>query len=77
MSALIKKPPSRICDIWNVNFKNVSYIPEFFFYRKLNNIIFNNYCYRTTSDFDQVFENCSDIKAEGESCYNYDYSSDG
>ena len=43
---------------------------------KINNIIFNNYYYKTTSDFDQVFEHCSDIKTEEESSYDYDCSSD-
>ena len=60
--------------------KNVSYLPVLISFAvnllyKINNIIFNNYYYKTTSDFDQVFEYCSDIKTEEESSYDYDCSS--
>ena len=40
-----------------------------------NNIILRNYYYRITINVDQVFENWSDIKTEGESSFDYDYSS--
>ena len=60
--------------------KNVSYLPVLISFAvnllyKINNIIFNNYYYKTTSDFDQVFEYCLDIKTEEESSYDYDCSS--
>ena len=49
--------------------KNISYLPVLISFVvnllfKINNIIFNNYYYKTTSVFDLVFECCLDIKTD-------------